>query len=182
MLFVDIFLYLILAWYVTQVVPSPTGISKPWYFVFLPSYWCSSSSTKRLTLLYEPKNKVSHADPEADLAGYPKEKVDETLAGRPTISVSNMTKSFGKSIAVDNLSFDMYENQIFVLLGHNGAGKTTAINMLTGVNTPGNCLHCSTLYPRLWLSLFLFLFLLLLLFFFRPRNRYQDRDIRARRQ
>jgi len=39
MMFVDIFLYLALAWYVNQVVPSPTGISKPWYFVFQPSYW-----------------------------------------------------------------------------------------------------------------------------------------------
>ena len=36
----------------------------------------------------------------------------------------------------------MYENQIFVLLGHNGAGKTTSINILTGLteadsNVPG---------------------------------------------
>lgn len=42
------------------------------------------------------------------------------------------TFSTGKK-AVQNLSIQMYENQIFALLGHNGAGKTTTISMLTGM-------------------------------------------------
>ena len=35
--------------------------------------------------------------------------------------------------AVDNLSLTMYKGQIFAVLGHNGAGKTTAISLLTGL-------------------------------------------------
>ena len=36
-------------------------------------------------------------------------------------------------VAVNAISLDMYENEIFCLLGHNGAGKTTTISMLTGM-------------------------------------------------
>ena len=39
-------------------------------------------------------------------------------------------------LAVDNVSMTMYEGQIFALLGHNGAGKTTVIGMLTGLLHP----------------------------------------------
>lgn len=35
--------------------------------------------------------------------------------------------------AVNNFSLDVYENQITALLGHNGAGKTTIFNMLSGL-------------------------------------------------
>ena len=34
------------------------------------------------------------------------------------------------------MNFNVYKNEIFTLLGHNGAGKTTAINMLTGMVQP----------------------------------------------
>jgi ABC-type multidrug transport system ATPase subunit len=36
-------------------------------------------------------------------------------------------------VAVDNLSVNMYQGQIFAFLGQNGAGKTTAVSMLTGL-------------------------------------------------
>lgn len=49
-----------------------------------------------------------------------------------------MTKKFGKFVAVDNLSFSIGKNEVFSLLGHNGAGKTTAIYMLTGIYKPTN--------------------------------------------
>lgn len=48
--------------------------------------------------------------------------------------VKDLNKSFTKSVkAVDNLSFCLYEKQIFCLLGHNGSGKSTTINLLTGM-------------------------------------------------
>jgi ABC-type multidrug transport system ATPase subunit len=43
---------------------------------------------------------------------------------------------FGENIAVDNLDLSMYSGQIFSLLGHNGAGKTTVIGILIGMITP----------------------------------------------
>lgn len=44
----------------------------------------------------------------------------------------NLTKVYGKNIAVNNFSLNIYDDQITVLLGHNGAGKSTTISMLTG--------------------------------------------------
>jgi ABC-2 type transport system ATP-binding protein len=52
------------------------------------------------------------------------------------IQASNLTKVFGKSTAVDHISFDVKEGEIFGFLGPNGAGKTTTTRMLTGVIPP----------------------------------------------
>jgi ABC-2 type transport system ATP-binding protein len=52
------------------------------------------------------------------------------------ISVSNMVKRFGNFIANDNLSFEVYRGEIFGFLGANGAGKTTAIRILSGLSKP----------------------------------------------
>ena len=51
----------------------------------------------------------------------------------PVIHASDLTKVFGKSIAVDHISFDVQQGEIFGFLGPNGAGKTTTTRMLTGV-------------------------------------------------
>ena len=48
----------------------------------------------------------------------------------------NLTKTFGGVTAVDHLTFSVEEGTVFSLLGVNGAGKTTAIRMLTGLLTP----------------------------------------------
>ena len=49
------------------------------------------------------------------------------------IHASNLTKVFGNSTAVDHISFDVRQGEIFGFLGPNGAGKTTTTRMLTGV-------------------------------------------------
>ena len=46
------------------------------------------------------------------------------------IQVENLTKSYGKLLALDGLTFDVHEGEIFGLLGPNGSGKTTAINCI----------------------------------------------------
>lgn len=48
----------------------------------------------------------------------------------------NLCKQFGDFKAVSDLSLSLNQNQVFALLGHNGAGKTTVINMLTGMLKP----------------------------------------------
>src|SRR2546430_5004666 len=48
------------------------------------------------------------------------------------IRLSNVRKQFGRRVAVDNLSLDVPRGEIFGLLGHNGAGKSTAIGMMLG--------------------------------------------------
>jgi ABC-2 type transport system ATP-binding protein len=52
------------------------------------------------------------------------------------IDVKNLTKRFGPTIAVDQISFSVREGEIFGFLGPNGAGKTTTTRMLTGVIPP----------------------------------------------
>lgn len=48
------------------------------------------------------------------------------------IEVKNVTKKYGKTVAIDNISFTINEGEIIGLLGPNGAGKSTTMNMLTG--------------------------------------------------
>ena len=56
----------------------------------------------------------------------------------PVISVKNLVKKFGSFIANDNLNFEVYEGEIFGFLGANGAGKTTAIRILSGLSSPSS--------------------------------------------
>src|SRR5512140_2193066 len=52
------------------------------------------------------------------------------------ISVQNLVKKFGDFVANDNLSFEVFRGEIFGFLGANGAGKTTAIRILSGLSEP----------------------------------------------
>ena len=54
----------------------------------------------------------------------------------PVIEVSHLVKAFGSFHAVDDISFSVKRGEIFGFLGANGAGKTTAMHMLTGLNQP----------------------------------------------
>src|SRR2546430_9067438 len=59
------------------------------------------------------------------------------LSSRPTVlSVTKLSKSYGRTVAVDGISFEVDHNEIVGLLGPNGAGKTTTINMALGVLEP----------------------------------------------
>lgn len=55
---------------------------------------------------------------------------------KPIIEVKNLTKKFKSLTAVDNISFDVKQGEIFGFLGPNGAGKTTTIRMLTTMLSP----------------------------------------------
>ena len=52
------------------------------------------------------------------------------------IEVEHLTKKFGSFTAVDDISFEVHRGEIFGFLGANGAGKTTAMKMLTGLSFP----------------------------------------------
>ena len=55
---------------------------------------------------------------------------------RPVIQVSGVRKTYGKTVAVDDVSFDVLEGEIFGLIGPNGAGKTTTLECVEGLRTP----------------------------------------------
>ena len=58
------------------------------------------------------------------------------MSSQNAISVSGLTKSFDKLVAVDHVDLDIGEGEFFGLLGPNGAGKTTLIRMLVGLCVP----------------------------------------------
>lgn len=55
---------------------------------------------------------------------------------KDVIIAENLTKMFGDFVAVDHISFQVKEGEIFGFLGANGAGKTTAMRMLCGLSHP----------------------------------------------
>jgi ATP-binding cassette, subfamily A (ABC1), member 3 len=157
---------LILAWYFSEIWPSDVGVRKPIYFPLMPSYWfpksiarsrstkatnnsdclTGSNGTKVIAVSSAANNEdgvemraqqlclTEEGGQAAD--SIPIEKVNEKLLGSPVVVVKNLRKTFGSATVVNDLSFTMYENQIFALLGHNGAGKSTTINILTGLTPP----------------------------------------------
>ena len=64
--------------------------------------------------------------------------VENKLTTQPddVIRVEHLVKSFGDFRAVDDISFTVHRGEIFGFLGANGAGKTTAMRMLTGLSQP----------------------------------------------
>jgi ABC-2 type transport system ATP-binding protein len=55
---------------------------------------------------------------------------------RPVIQVSGVRKTYGSTVAVDEVSFDVNDGEIFGLIGPNGAGKTTTMECIEGLRTP----------------------------------------------
>ena len=55
---------------------------------------------------------------------------------QPAVSMRGITKTFGKVVANDHVSIDIYKGEILSLLGENGSGKTTLMNMLSGIYYP----------------------------------------------
>jgi ABC-2 type transport system ATP-binding protein len=58
------------------------------------------------------------------------------VARRPAIRVSGIRKAYRSTVAVDEVSFDVDDGEIFGLIGPNGAGKTTTMECVEGIRTP----------------------------------------------
>jgi ABC-2 type transport system ATP-binding protein len=58
--------------------------------------------------------------------------LEKNLEGKKVIEVKNLTKLYGNNVAVDDLSFTVEPGKIYGLLGANGAGKSTTMNIMTG--------------------------------------------------
>ena len=55
---------------------------------------------------------------------------------QPYVRLEKLTKKFGDFVAVDDVSLNIYRNEIFCLLGGSGSGKTTLLRMMAGFERP----------------------------------------------
>jgi ABC-2 type transport system ATP-binding protein len=55
---------------------------------------------------------------------------------RPVVQVANVRKTYKSFVAVEDVSFEVYDGEIFGLIGPNGAGKTTTLECVEGLRTP----------------------------------------------
>nr|UOU03310.1 ATP-binding cassette subfamily A1-like 3 [Brachionus rubens] len=137
-LILDGCIYGILGWYVKKIFPGRYGASQPWYFIFTLKYWSQSIFFRFCITKKIETNEFFNKD--GSIKEKSKEK-DRYIEDEPTkipvgISIKKLTRKFGEKTVVDNLSLNFFEGQITALLGHNGAGKSTTINILTGIYTP----------------------------------------------
>ncbi|GMH66822.1 hypothetical protein TL16_g04518 [Triparma laevis f. inornata] len=95
------------------------GVPLPFYFPCTKRFWCGS--TKR-----------DEDAPDADIT-YLHEPPGPNAV--KSVEIVELTKEYGVKTAVDGLSLNFYKNQITSLLGHNGAGKTSLLSMLTGLTS-----------------------------------------------
>ena len=54
------------------------------------------------------------------------------------VSVRDLSKSFGSAVVLDDINFDVAEDEIVVLLGASGSGKTTILRIIAGLEMPGS--------------------------------------------
>mmetsp|Transcript_24372 Transcript_24372/g.21540 ORF Transcript_24372/g.21540 Transcript_24372/m.21540 type:complete len:1036 (+) Transcript_24372:413-3520(+) len=128
MMILVFFIFMLLYVYLDQVLPSEFGVRKHPLFCLMrkkknDQKKVSESDVKYVPDGFDPQNFEQVGDQLKNL-----DSSDES------IKIQNLKKVYpnGK-LAVDGVSFNMYPGQIFALLGHNGAGKTSTMNMITGL-------------------------------------------------
>lgn len=132
MLIFDSLLYIGITIYVETVLPGDYGIPKKWNYLFQKSFWTKEEPASNEGSQIDIENQL--IDPVYDTA----DTEPGTPGLRAGIETKNLRKSYGVKAVVKGLTMKMYENQITVLLGHNGAGKTSVFNMLTGMIPPSS--------------------------------------------
>lgn len=140
-LILDFFIYMAIAIYLDNIIYS----KRPWYFLFTSTYWRGAPS--KVKKVRSSKN-----------SGYDVDDVDDDVASEELMIqggqvpdtkavvldklsmtyATNRYLCFGKVTfrAVKDVRVALDDGQLFCLLGHNGAGKSTTIGMLTGLLTP----------------------------------------------
>eukprot|EP00756_Hemistasia_phaeocysticola_P026004 Hpha_TRINITY_DN16036_c3_g2::TRINITY_DN16036_c3_g2_i2::g.120668::m.120668/K05643/ABCA3; ATP-binding cassette, subfamily A (ABC1), member 3 len=108
-------LFTLVAWYLDQVIPGVLGVTRPWYFLITREYWCPTAAL-------------------AAAAGHEEDSYNTTGSG--LLSVRGLGRDFGDFTAVHKVNMDLVQGEVVSLLGHNGAGKSTTIRMLTGQDIP----------------------------------------------
>ncbi|XP_053988068.1 cholesterol transporter ABCA5-like isoform X2 [Hylaeus volcanicus] len=136
MMTLDIFLYACLAYYFDSVIPSEYGIKRSPWFCFTPRFWFQRKAPRVPSSNGESNSFIPGEETNRDI-----EPVVREMKGREAIRIVGLYKSYHKCRkpeikAVDGINLTIYEGQITAILGHNGAGKTSLFNILTGLTAP----------------------------------------------
>ena len=129
MMGVDIIILTFLAWYLDKVLVSGLGQPLPFYFILSKSYWFPNKNPKIMSkVMSSPglNEKLEEIDPALEI---------QVETGEALV-IRNLCKVYGDKEVVNNFSLDIYSGHITAVLGHNGAGKTTIMSMITGLTLP----------------------------------------------
>ena len=152
--FFNFILYMFLGFYLQNVIQHQYGMKKSWNFLCTKNFWiCKKESEEKNFLTkslkksqrFEKKKKINQnkiLNSDQDLMTKTNSnsitkanniKKNEEDDDDDIFHIKNIKKNFGEKLVLKDVSFNLYPNEIFVLLGHNGAGKTTLISILTGL-------------------------------------------------
>lgn len=133
--------WIVLAWYLGQVVTFGHGRGEwPW-FPLTPWFWFSGVKNPLSGFCGSaPRVRRDASEQDDDVLAEERAVAEGAAAlGRECpVVLQQMVKDFGrlsKFRAVDGLTLSLRSGECFVMLGHNGAGKSTAINMLSGMTS-----------------------------------------------
>lgn len=107
----SIVIHILLTIYIEMVFPGEFGTGRPWHFVIT---CCFPRKDKNTEYYNQNINRINVRNQDFD---------EEPQHLSAKVRLLNMTKRFGSFTAVQDLSLNIYEGQITVLLGHNGGGK-----------------------------------------------------------
>lgn len=153
MMLFDTFLYAALAWFLHNTWPQEYGVQRPVWFLCTRGYWfgggggCGRGSRGSAAGGGGGATSVSLLSGDAEAGGEgsvgveaPGPHLAALGAAQRCVTIRGLRKEYstpdGVKVAVAGVDLDMFEGQIFVLLGHNGAGKSTTIGMITGLTPP----------------------------------------------
>ena len=153
MLLLDFILYFLIGLYLDKVIPSDFGQRLNPCFLCMPSYYtCCRGNRQRGNGRVNNEGLVENEeDDHFERNQMPAENYESPTvickhqeASGNYLRIENLQKTFGGGFrAVRGINVKMYDSQSFALLGHNGAGKTTAISMLTGlIKKSQGSAHC----------------------------------------
>eukprot|EP00729_Bicosta_minor_P028773 gene28774-17465_t len=116
-------MWALLAYYFDNIIQGEFGTARPYLF-FLQSCGIGGGSTS------------AGGDPAKVRASETAERADDNVGIKISHVVKRWSTPEGVKVAVDDLNLDVAKGAITVLLGHNGAGKTTAMNIMCGMYPP----------------------------------------------
>jgi len=151
----DFLIYVALGFYLDQVVPSEFGVKRKWTFLCSPRFWkgeaefddALASSSSSAAAAAAGANDDDDDDVEQSVGAAVVEQVGPALQqlaqAKRCVTTSKLSRKFrtpggGVKVALQGLDVTCYEGEIFCLLGQNGAGKSTTINLLTGMMQPSS--------------------------------------------